>query len=137
MVADSEPAASRRVVALRPGQVAAGLVLAPPATRRPGDELAGRLVQALGSAAAANVDLAAAFGYAFPAELVDGWLDVLVQALGSAAAAYLDRAVECGYAFPAELVDGWLDVLVDAGVDLVDVLGWAAEYVDLPAQVGP
>jgi hypothetical protein len=103
MAADSEPAASRQVVALRPGQVTAGLALAPTGLRRPDNALAGRLV----------------------------------QALGSAAAAYLDLAVAFGYGFPAEQVDGWLDVLVDAGADLVDVLGWAAESVDLPAQVGP
>jgi hypothetical protein len=80
MAADSEPAASRQVVALRPGQVTAGLALAPAYPRRPDNALAGRLVQALGSATAAYLDLAVAFDYGFPADQVDAWLDVLVAA---------------------------------------------------------
>jgi hypothetical protein len=80
MAAHSEPAASRRVIALRPGQVTAGLALAPAGPRRPDNALAGRLVQALGSAAAAYLDLATALEVEYPEELVDGWLDVLVDA---------------------------------------------------------
>jgi hypothetical protein len=60
----------------------------------------------------------------------------LVQALGSAIAAYVDLATAFEFKYPEELVDGWLDVLVAAGVDPVDVLGWAAESTDLPIRAG-
>jgi hypothetical protein len=92
---------SRRLVLLRPGQPPAGAFHAAAAGRVDSTDLTARLVQALGSATAAYVDLAIAFDYGFP----------------------------------ADQVDAWLGVLADAGINPVDVLGWASDHLELEAPI--